>query len=121
MRATSRLVVVTSVTCGTTGTNSCASCGRTSRNQPIAPAMATIAPRMLTASLVTNPANSNVVPNASAIGHAVGAGISIVPGLFSFVCVTKSTAILFPSSAPNNVYDDEDYYPNHIHEVPIHR
>ena len=34
---------------------------------------------------------------------------------------TNSTAILFLSSAPDNVYDDENHHPHHIHEVPIHR
>jgi hypothetical protein len=36
---------------------------------------------MLTASLVTSPANSSITPNASTIGQAVGAGISTVPGV----------------------------------------
>ena len=71
-------VVVTAGAGRSTGTDSWASCGRTSRNQPTAPAMARIAPSTLTAPLVTNPANSSVIPNASTIGHAVGAGTSTV-------------------------------------------
>src|ERR1700693_2529184 len=62
------------------GRDSCFSCGNTSRNQPRDPVSAKIAPRMLTEALVTNPANTNVKPNARTIGHAVGAGISTVRG-----------------------------------------
>jgi len=42
--------------------------------------METIAPRMLIDALVTNPAKSNVMPNARTIGDEVGAGTSIVSG-----------------------------------------
>jgi hypothetical protein len=35
---------------------------------------------MLTALLVTSPAHSKAIPKASTIGHAVGAGSSMVPG-----------------------------------------
>ena len=60
------------------GMDSCFSCGNTSRNQPTQPASVKIAPRMLTEALVTNPAKTNVRPKARTIGHAVGAGSSIV-------------------------------------------
>ena len=81
--------------------------------------MATIAPRTLTAALVTIPANSSVIPNASTIGHAVGAGISIASGIVSWFCFDSHSA--FPFLAPDNVHDREDHHPHHIHEVPIHR
>ena len=35
---------------------------------------------MLTALLVTSPANSKAIPKANTIGHAVGAGSSILDG-----------------------------------------
>src|SRR5260370_8206259 len=59
--------------------DSCFSWGNTSRNHPTQPASVKIAPRMLTEALVTNPAKTNVRPKARVIGHAVGAGSSIVP------------------------------------------
>jgi hypothetical protein len=40
---------------------------------------ANIEPRMVTAAVVTIPANTSVMPNARTIGHAVGAGSSTVP------------------------------------------
>jgi hypothetical protein len=43
------------------------------------PATVKNAPRMLTDALVTSPAKTNVRPNAKMMGHAVGAGSSIVP------------------------------------------
>src|SRR5713226_9965951 len=66
--------------------DSCFSCGNTSRNHPTQPASVKIAPRMLTEALVTNPAKTNAIPKARMIGHAVGAGSSIVPcvGLSGF-------------------------------------
>ena len=42
------------------------------------PLTAKIAPRKLTDQLVTKPAKTKVSPKARMIGHAVGAGISIV-------------------------------------------
>src|SRR5271163_1595208 len=83
--------------------------GRTSRNQPTAPAMATTAPSMLSDSAVTNPANTSVIPKARASGHAVGAGISILSG----ICIA-------PLLNSDNVNNSENDYPNCVHEVPVH-
>src|ERR1700730_5313806 len=80
MRATWGRLVATVGSFSAIGTDSCFSCGNTSRNQPRDPVSAKITPRMLTELLVTNPANTNVKPNARTIGHAVGAGISIERG-----------------------------------------
>src|SRR6266851_1738424 len=83
--------------------------------------MATAAPSTLTASLVTNPANSSVIPKARTIGHGVDAGTSTVSALPSPLWFTNSKAMFFLFSAADNIYDDEDYHPHHIHEVPVHR
>jgi hypothetical protein len=59
--------------------DSCLSWGKTSQNHPTQPVTVKNAPRMLTNALVTNPAKTNVRPKARIMGHAVGAGSSIVP------------------------------------------
>src|SRR5713101_180876 len=82
--------------------------------------MATAAPSTLTASLVTNPANSSVIPKARTIGHGVDAGTSTVSGVPSPFWFTNSKAMVFLFSAADNIYDDEDHHPHHIHEVPVH-
>ena len=53
------------------------SSGRTSRHQPTAPISARTIPTTLTAACVTRPAKASVMPRATTIGHAVGAGRSI--------------------------------------------
>src|ERR1700675_3398358 len=65
---------------------------------------------MLTASAVTNPANTSVNPNASTIGHAVAAGTSILSGMF-----------IAPPLNSDHVNHQEDHHPDRIHEVPIQR
>src|ERR1700756_3261841 len=92
----------------TTGSHSWASTGRTSRNQPTAPAIANIAPRMLTGVAVTIPAHTRVNPNASTIGQAVGAGTSICFWMF-----------IPPPLNSDYVHDGENHDPYRIHEVPI--
>jgi hypothetical protein len=67
-------------TSGETGTDSCFSCGSTSQNHPTHPMTVRIAPRILTVALVTSPANNKATPKAATIGHAVGAGNSILLG-----------------------------------------
>src|SRR6185369_14857605 len=89
-RATVGRDVTTAGSSGRTGTASCASCGRTLRNQPTAPAITRTAPRTLTDALVTSPAKSSVVPNASTIGHAVGAGSSMVFGVGDSLAIRMS-------------------------------
>ena len=63
------------------------------------PLTAKIAPRKLTDQLVTKPAKTKARPKAKVIGHAVGAGISIV-----FVCpsgrASVSMLILFSIQRP---------------------
>src|SRR5208283_1409785 len=102
--------VSTTTASSATGTHSCASTGRTWRNQPAAPATANTAPRMLTGAAVTIPAHTSINPNATTMGHAVGAGTSILLGMF----------ITSPLLS-NDINDQEDYDPDRIDEVPIHR
>jgi hypothetical protein len=54
------------------------------------------------------------------IGHAVGAGISIIFVRLA-VRANVSLFILFSISAPNQVNNREDHDPNCVHEVPIER
>ena len=63
---------------GSTRTGSRRWTGRTSRNQPTAPHSVAITPTTVTSAFVTRPAHASVIPNAAIIGHAVGAGTSIV-------------------------------------------
>jgi hypothetical protein len=62
------------------------------------PLTARIAPRKLTAELVTKPAKIKVKPKARMIGQAVGAGISIV-AVRPSSRVSMSLLILFSFSA----------------------
>src|SRR5260370_1121684 len=94
----------------TKGAHSWDSTGRTSRNQPAAPARANTAPKILTEAAVTNPANTSVNPNASTIGHAVAAGTSIFSGMF-----------IAPPLNSDHVNHHEHNHPDRIHEVPIQR
>jgi hypothetical protein len=55
------------------------------------PLTAKIAPRKLTDQLVTKPAKTKARPKAKVIGHAVGAGISIV----SVLSVARSFVVRF--------------------------
>jgi hypothetical protein len=75
-----------------TGTDSCFSCGSTSQNHPTQPTTVKIAPKMLTVAVVTSPANNKATPKAATIGHAVGAGNSILPGASARV-FTRSEVI----------------------------
>src|SRR5205814_9503504 len=96
---------------GRPGTASAAPCGGTSRKQPTAAAIISVAPRPLTGALVTGPANSSVVPDASTMGHAVGAGIARV-------FVTRSVVIPI-ASAPDDVHHGEHHDPDRVDEMPI--
>ena len=51
-----------------TGTDSCFSCGNTSRNHPMYPLTARIAPRTLTDAVVSKSAKTRVMPNVRTIG-----------------------------------------------------
>src|SRR5262245_64914948 len=63
---------------------------------------------MLTEAAVTNPAQTSVNPNASTIGHAVGAGSAIFFGA--------------PMSLnSDHVNHREDNHPDRVHKVPVHR
>ena len=67
---------------------------------------------MLTATLVTRPANESVKPSAKIIGHAVGAGASIT---LSVIFINSHCII----SSTDHVHGQEYYYPDGVHEVPI--
>src|SRR5262245_32135149 len=106
-----------------TGTDSIFSCGKTSRNQPMYPLTASIAPTTLTAAFVTRPATTSITPKAKTIGDAVGAGSSTVSVrrcasacelMFRFA---SCTGVL----APDDVYDREHHDPHRVHEMPIER
>src|SRR5438309_1220548 len=103
------------------GMDSCFSWGNTSRNQPTQPASVKIAPRMLTEVLVTNPAKTNVRPKARMIGHAVGAGSSIVFCIALSVSGGSSSVsegiFQYLSSSSNHVHDRENDNPHHVSEV----
>src|SRR5580704_4766159 len=107
---------------GTTGTTSSCSYGRTSRNQPTAPATDSRAPRQLTDVLVTRPANSSAAPSAKMNGHAVGAGTSISRGArgLSLNCSIADGFAIY-TSASKNVNYGENHDPYCIDEVPVHR
>src|ERR1700688_1203115 len=98
--------------------DSCFSWGKTSRNHPTQPAKAKIAPRMLTDALVTNPAKTNVRPNAKMMGHAVGAGSSIVSctalPIFGDSSSLSETIFECLSSSSNHVHDSENHNPYHV-------
>src|SRR5260370_32143527 len=103
--------------------DSCFSCGNTSRNHPTQPATMKIATRMLTEALVTNPANTNVSPKARMIGHAVGAGSSIVRGACSPASRLSISDPIFQFLllSSNHVNDRKNHNPHGIHEVPVQR
>lgn len=84
------------------------------------PLIARIAPSRLTDELVTKPVKTNVKPKARMIGHAVGAGISII---FVGLPVRANVSLftLLSISASNHVNNGEDHDPNRVHEVPIKR
>jgi len=84
------------------------------------PLIARTAPRRLTDEVVTKPAKTKVKPKARMIGHAVGAGISMISLTLS-VRPDVSVFTLFSISASNHVNDSEDHDPNCVHEVPIKR
>src|SRR5215467_13238368 len=85
------------------------------------PASESTAPRMLTETLVTRPANNKVHPKARTNGQAVGAGTSISLGVCRLSLnssVISNVAISLPS-ASQNVNDGEDDDPNRIYKMPI--
>src|SRR5689334_13319850 len=90
-RATAGRLVATGTGSSNTGTDSCFSCGSTSRNQPTYPVRANIAPRILTDTVVSIPANTRVMPNARTIGQAVGDGMVTAFGASSWLFVGSST------------------------------
>ena len=73
---------------------------------------------------MTNPAKTSVRPKARMIGHAVGAGSSIVRGVCAAPAGASnvSNAIFqsFPLSS-NHVDDRKNDNPNRIHEMPVER
>src|SRR6266478_4674971 len=85
-----------------TGTHSWDSAGRTSRNQPTAPATARAAPSTLTEAAVTSPAKTSAKPKARTTGHAVEAGTSIL-------------------SNSDHIDYRKNHNPDGIHKVPVHR
>ena len=60
-----------------------------------------------------------MIPNATTIGHGVGAGTSILSGASARVFTDSKP--FPPSSASDNVDDGEDHHPHRIHEMPVHR
>src|SRR5215467_9331304 len=105
----------------TTGIVCSCSCGNTSRNQPMHPARESTAPRMLTETLVTRPANNKVHPKARTKGQAVGAGTSISRGVWrlSLTCSVISNVAISLPSASQNVNDSKNNNPNHVHKIPV--
>src|SRR5215813_8740626 len=83
------------------------------------PAIVRTAPRTLIDSLVTNPANSSVTPNASTRGQAVGAGNCRVPG--SSVLVVAELGIMSLTSASDHVDHQENYDPYGVYKMPVQR
>src|SRR5215813_5037751 len=121
MRATRRRDVTGTGISDRTGTISVASCGRTSLNQPTAPAISRTAPSALTDALVTSPAKSSVVPNASTNGQVVAAGTSSALGTSGRAFVRVSMSVRMPiASAPDHVDHGEDDDPHRVDEVPVH-
>lgn len=119
--ATAGRLVATGTGCSNTGTDSCCSRGRTSRNQPMHPLTAKIAPKMLTAAVVTIPANTNATPRAKTIGHAVGDGSSTVFGPSSCVFIGTSTFVVIYHSTPDDVNHREHHHPHRVYKMPIER
>ena len=106
---------------GATGTVSCFSSGKTSRNQPTYPVIASNAPRTLTEALVTSPVKTKATPNAAQRGHAVGAGIASAAGRLLLLIGRKPTGSCASPLSANEVDNAEDDDPHRIHEVPIDR
>src|ERR1044071_9329767 len=90
--------------------------GKTLRKQPHAPKRITTKPTMLTARLVTNPANRRARPNEVTNGHGVGAGTSMVFEPSDWY----SSGRIF-HSPPDNVDDSKNDNPNCIDKVPLPR
>src|SRR5258707_13897423 len=113
-----RRSVLTRTSSGTTvRTTSCAR-GRTSRNQPTPPAIASTTPRTLTEAAVSRPAKTSVTPAARTMGQAVGAGSSISRAVRSDGGATCGVAMAV-SSAPDDVDDGEHDDPDDVDEVPV--
>ena len=94
-RSTWGRLVLTRSGMSATGTDSIFSCGKTSRNQPMYPQTARIAPSTLTAAFVTMPAATSMTPKARTIGHAVGAGSSTVSVVR---CCASACELMFQSA-----------------------
>src|ERR1700739_4228616 len=92
--------------------DSCFSCGNTSRNHPMTPLIARIAPRRLTDGLVTIPAKTRVRPKARMIGQAVVSGISILSVRLS-ARGSVSVLILFSIQLFHSAADDVDHGEDH--------
>ncbi len=78
---------------------------------------------MLTEALVTNPAKTNVRPKARTIGHAVGAGSSIVCGTCSRAdgLSISDPIFQFLLLSSNHVHDRKNHNPHGVHEMPVQR
>src|SRR5215467_11948174 len=111
------------ISSGITGTGSSCSRGKTSRNHPTHPASERRAPRKLTETLVTSPANNKALPNARTKGQAVGAGTSILRGVEgrSLDCSFISNVAISRSSATKHVHNRKNNDPNRIHKMPVQR
>src|ERR1044072_125418 len=90
--------------------------GNTSRNQPTAPKRITSKPTMLTARLVTNPANRRARPKDVTNGHGVGAGTSMLLDPSDWY---SPGPIFHPP--PDNVADSKNDNPHCIDKVPVPR
>ena len=86
------------------------------------PQTVNIAPTMLTAEVVSIPANTSVMPKARTIGHAVGEGISM-PSKASCCVFIGTSTLIFPllDSSPDDVNNGEDYHPHRVHKMPVQR
>src|SRR5262249_8321719 len=93
---------------GSTRTDSRRCTGRTSRNHPTAAHRGKITPTTVTSAFVTRPAHASVIPNAAIIGHAVGAGTSMVE--------RRSGAIRLASHHVDRQEDDD---PHRVDEMPV--
>ena len=74
---------------------------------------------MLTDAVVSIPANTNVMPKAKTIGHALGDGNSIAACYFLSRFHRWFQTHLLLYLAPDDVNYREDNYPHCIHEMPV--
>src|ERR1051326_867775 len=118
MRVTSWCAVTIATASPSTATCSCFSCGSTSRNQPVHPLNARIAPKKLTPALVTSPAKISAHPSARTNGQAVDDGRFTLSRAAWLVCGADSIRSSLPSHQINH---SEHHHPYGIHKMPIHR